>query len=255
VSDATAFPESDPRQALRTLIERGAGNSADAIMLRLLWLREDHPEAAVTTEVIRVERELVVMRASIVLGSAAAGSGIAAARIEDGDDWAGIVERTETIAISRALDTLGYVVRAAGQSAPEPMRDARQVEEEPASLQPVPQVILPSKPEPAPQSPSPQRERATSPHVDEAAPPVVNALRRANWRPGLAEPTPASFSGEENAHLAEYSWNTFWSRARSLGLTPARVTEALGRPANQMTPKEAVAGLIEAGVWPAPADE
>ncbi len=257
MSDANAFPESDPRQALRTLIERGAGNSADAIMLRLLWLRQDYPEAAVTTEVIRVENDLVVMRASIVLGSAAAGSGIAAARIEDGDDWAGTVERTETVAISRALDTLGYVVSATatGQSTPEPVRGAPRVEEEPASLQPVPHAISPSEPEPVPQSPPPQRERATSPHVDEAAPPVVNALRRANRRPGPTAPTPAPSSGEEDVHLAEYSWNTFWSRARSLGLTPDKVTEALGRPANQMTPKDAVAGLVEAGVWPDPADE
>lgn len=254
MSDANASPESDPRQALRALIDRGAGNSADVIMLRLLWLRQEHPEAAVTTEVIRVEHDLVVMRASISLGNAAAGSGIAAARIEDGDDWAGIVERTETVAISRALDTLGYVVSAAATgrlSVPEPAGEAPRVEEEPAPSAPVP----PPEPEPASPSTPSQRERAASPRVDEAAPPVVNALRRANRRPGPSTPTPSPASAEEDAHLAEYSWNTFWSRARGLGLTPEKVTEALGRPANQMTPKEAVAGLVEAGVWPDPVEE
>lgn len=249
MSDANAFPESDPRQALGALVERGAGNSADAIMLRLLWLRQDHPEAAVTTEVIRVERDLVVMRASISLANAAAGSGIAAARIEDGDNWAGVVERTETVAISRALDTLGYVVSAATRqqsSVLPPRPESRRMEEEPDDPKPVDQGAPPAEPEPGP----PGRERAASSRVDETAPPVVNALRRANRRP--ATPTPASSptSAEDDAHLAEYSWNTFWSRARGLGLTPEKVTEALGRPANQMTPKEAVSGLIEAGVWP-----
>jgi hypothetical protein len=84
---------------------------------------------------------------------------------------------------------------------------------------------------------------------------VVNALRRAN-RP--AEPrrvSPEPGPAEDDPHLEEYSWNTFWSRARELGLTPDKVKEALGRPANQMSPKEAVAGLIEAGAWPPPDGE
>lgn len=246
MSDANAFPESDPRQALGTLVEHGAGNSADAIMLRLLWLRQDHPEAAVTTEVIRVERDLVVMRASISLANAAAGSGIAAARIEDEDDWAGVVERTETVAISRALDTLGYVVSAVTrqQASALPRPESRRMEEEPDASPPAGLVASAADPESGPPAP----ERAASSRVDETAPPVVNALRRANRRP--ATPTASPATGEDDAHLAEYSWNTFWSRARGLGLTPEKVTEALGRPANQMTPKEAVAGLIKAGVWP-----
>lgn len=261
MSDANAFVEPDPRQALRALIERGAGNSAQAIMLRLLWLRREHPEAAVTTEAVRVEDDAVVMRATILLRSGAAGSGIAAARVAHGDDWADIVERTETVAISRALDTLGYVVGTVTERSPvsEPVREVPRPEAptpEPRPQAPpvqAPPAVQPPGPEPAAQG----RERFAPPaRVDEAAPPVVSALRRANRRPAVPEGAPAAPAAvEDDAHLAEYSWNTFWSRARELGLTPAKVTEVLGRPANQMSPKEAVSGLVEAGVWPGPDGE
>ena len=259
MSDPNPPHEDDPREMLRVLVERGAGNSADAIMLRLLWLRQEHPQAAVTTDVAHLEGGRVVMHAAISLPHGAAGSGIAAAQVEDGDDWADIVERTETIAISRALDTLGYVLRAATAaaiptatqppSAPESVREIRQ--EEPApSRKPAP-----SAPAPVPaQEPSLPPQRVVPPRMDETAPSVVNALRRAN-RPAVSPPSsvdPAPALAEDDAHLEEYSWNTFWSRARAFGLNPDKVTEALGHPAHEVTPKEAVAGLIDAGVWPAP---
>lgn len=255
MSDPSRSQETDPREMLRALVERGEGNSANAIMLRLLWMRQEHPEAAVTTEAVQIVPEHVVMRAAISLQGGAAGSGIAAARVEEGDDWAEVVERTETIAISRALDTLGYVLRAATAATaevepvePAPVREASHAEAAP------PQATPPSPPRHAP--PSAPR-RAVPPRMDETAPSVVNALRRAN-RPAVspaASGEPVPVQEDDDAHLEEYSWNTFWSRAREMGLTPDKVTAALGRPASQMTPKEAVAGLIDAGVWPQPDDE
>jgi hypothetical protein len=235
---------------LRALVERGAGNSADAIMLRLLWLRQEHPQAAVTTDAMHIGNDRVVLHAVIALPEGAAGSGIAAARVDEGDDWADVVERTETIAISRALDTLGYVLRAATVDAPAPVREPiREVRRDEPAAPPVTTAPAPAR---EPSAPAPQRP--APPRMDESAPSVVNALRRANRapeaRPTTAGPTPAA--SEDDAHLEEYSWNTFWSRARELGLTPDKVTEALGRPANQMTPKEAVSGLIAAGAWPQP---
>lgn len=266
----------DLREALQALVERGQGASAEAVMLRLLALRQEHPDAVVETRPIRVDDGNVVIQASVSVPGGGAGSGIAAAVVTDGDAWAEVVERTETTAIARALDTLGHVLRvpasdraATGDTPTEPEAPAGPTA---AANAPSPE---PER-EPEPEVAEPPRERF-APRMAESAPPVVNALRRANRRPqeireeapapqqGPPQPTPpaparpataapAAAQGDD-AHLEEYSWNAFWTRARSLGLTPDKVTELLGRPANQMTPRDAVAGLVEAGAWPTPADE
>lgn len=240
MSDASIHTDSDPRQALHALIERGEGVSATATMLRVLLLRDMHPEARITTELARIDNEMVVVRALITLGNGATGSGIAAIRPDSEADWAADVEQTETNAIARALDILGYPLRVAAQETDR---------SHPA-------------PPPAPQRPqeqtAPVRERAYEPPMNESAPKVVEAVRRANQRPSAATPAHAAAptaTPEPDPNLAEFSWNAFWMKARSLGLTPDVVTQKLGRPANQMSPREAVAGLIEAGAWPNPDDE
>lgn len=253
--DPTATPESNPMDLLRGMIARGAGNTPDAIMLRLLWLRREHPEAKVLTEALHIAADRVVMRATIALPGGATGSGIAAATIKADADWAARVEGAETVAISRALDTLGYVLRAAGEQ-------TLPTEETPAqhrSPRPTPEPASEPQaaPEPEPEPASSRREPETSPlqrpqpaRVQETAPTVVNALRRAR-RPQAPESDAAdSAIAQDDAHLEEYSWSSFWSRARDLGMNPNRVTEILGRPANSMTPREAIEGLVAAGAWP-----
>lgn len=246
MSEPIATPESEPMELLRGMIARGAGNTPDAIMLRLLWLRQEHPAAKVTTEALHIADDRVVMRATIALPGGGAGSGIAAATITGDDDWAARVEGAETIAISRALDTLGYVLRAAATPAPTPTPHQQE-----------PPAVSTPEPEPETERPSPVVEQEPAPapprepaRVQEAAPPVVNALRRAR-RPQAPEPSaPEPDAGEDDVHLEEYSWNAFWTRARELGLSPNRVTEILGRQANSTTPREAIEDLIAAGVWP-----
>jgi hypothetical protein len=258
-------PGTDLRDALQALVERGQGASAEAVMLRLLALRQSHPDARVDTEPVRVDDGHVVIRASVVLPAGGTGSGIAAAQVGGTEAWAEVVERTETTAIARALDTLGYVLQVPAGKRPPAQPPAATPEPEPVPEETAAPV------EPA-ATPEPPRERF-APRVAENAPPVVNALRRANRRPqeiqegppvppgmataaapqeAAARPAAVAPPGGDDAHLEEYSWNAFWTRARSLGLTPDRVTELLGRPANQMTPRDAVAGLVEAGAWPTP---
>jgi len=248
VSESTVSQKSDPRELLRAMIDRGAGNSAEAIMLRLLWMRQDHPAAVVVTDGLHIASDRVVIRASISLPNGAAGSGIAAASMEDGEDWAEKVERTETIAISRALDTLGYVLRATATRTPEVAKPAPASPERPVAT-PSPTPVESPASRNAPPAVPPVTRPST--RIDESAPSVVNALRRANRSPSSVPPAPAGppVANEEDAHLEEYSWNSFWARARELGLTPDKVTEILGQPAPQMTPMEAVAKLTEAGAW------
>jgi hypothetical protein len=226
--------QADPRQALRALIERGEGFSASATMLRLLWMRQDHPSATVNTEPVFLTETSVVVRATITIQGGPGGSGLSAATVDDRDLWAEAVERAETDAISRALDTLGYVLERAGEDAPSPT-----VRTSPTPVPPQggPRSMPPVQPRPTPIQ-----------RTEESAPPVVNALRRAQSRP-QAVPPPAEAPKEDDAHLPEYSWTGFWNAAKAFGLDAKRVEEILGRPAHQSSPKEAVEALQAAGAW------
>lgn len=50
-------------------------------------------------------------------------------------------------------------------------------------------------------------------------------------------------------HLPEYSWTSFWQVAHARNLTREQVEQALGRPVQQATPKDAVEALQAAGMW------
>lgn len=244
----------DPRQALRALIERGEGTSASATMLRLLWLRQDHHAATVVTETAHLTETAVVIRATITIPGGGGGSGLAAATVDDPSEWAEAVERAETNAISRALDTLGYVLERASAvqapsqrpAAPAPQPQAQQAPQAMPQGQSGPRSMPPAQSRPTPI----QRQ-------EESAPPVVNALRRAqSARPQAVPPPPATPAAQDDdAHLPEYSWTGFWNAARGYGLDAKKVEEILGRPANQSTPKEAVEDLRAAGAWGAPPED
>ena len=253
----------DPRQALRALIERGEGTSASATMLRLLWLRQDHHAATVVTETAHLTETAVVIRAMITIPGGGGGSGLAAATVDEPSAWAEAVERAETNAISRALDTLGYVLERAS-AAPSPRQASVQPQPQPQPQQQPP--MQPQQPQQAPQQipqgqPGPRSMPPAQPRPtpiqrqDESAPPVVNALRRAQTRPQAVPPPQPEVAQEDDAHLPEYSWTGFWNAARGFGLDAKKVEEILGRPANQSSPKEAVEALRAAGAWgPAPED-
>jgi hypothetical protein len=244
----------DPRQALRALIERGEGTSASATMLRLLWLRQDHHAATVVTETAHLTETAVVIRATITVPGGGGGSGLAAATVDDPSEWADAVERAETNAISRALDTLGYVLERASVSTPPVQRQAApQPQPQPAQPQPPSQV---PQGQTGPRSMPPAQSRPTPiQRQDDSAPPVVNALRRAQTRPQAVPPPQPDAAPDDDAHLPEYSWTGFWNTARSFGLDAKKVEQLLGRPANQSSPKEAVEALRAAGAWgPAPED-
>jgi hypothetical protein len=229
-------------------------------MLRLMWLRRDHPEAAVSTEAVEIEDNLIVIRAAISLGNGAAGSGLSATHLADEQEWPAAVERTETTAIARALDTLGYLLEASMAREPEttaPQPRPQRPEPEPARLQAVPTQQEPG-PTPA-SSPGSQPAPATTapePRESGPTPPIVDALRRANRRPVTPvppAPTPITGPGtsapaEDEDHLEDYSWTAFWSRARALGLDKSAIETRLGRSTQGMSPLELRIALEESGV-------
>jgi hypothetical protein len=72
---------------------------------RLLWLRTEHPEAVISTELVKHETGLALFRARVALpeGGEATGWGS-----ETSSDFSEYIEAAETKALGRALAALGY---------------------------------------------------------------------------------------------------------------------------------------------------
>lgn len=109
-----------PPDGLQTVRLRGDVEYL-GVAQRLVWLRRDHPDATIETEVIRLDDETAVFRARVTIpgGGSATGHGS-----ETASDFTDYIEKAETRALGRALHALGYDLlepgrqRAANRSAP-----------------------------------------------------------------------------------------------------------------------------------------
>ena len=92
---------------------------------RLLWLRTEHPDAVIETELVKHGAGLALFRARVTIpgGGIATGWGI-----ETADDFGDFIEKAETKALGRALAALGYGTQFCedfdftAETAPEPQR-------------------------------------------------------------------------------------------------------------------------------------
>lgn len=253
--------------ALRQLHARREGDSPRATMLRVLWLRSDHADARIATELTHLRDDLVVFHAVVTLANGSAASGYAAEPLATDDEAAPTIERCETRAIGRALDILGYIISATGDS-PETSAVGTSTAEAP----PGPEAADPSPPDVA--------EPATPRH---SPPMVVNALRNVTLRargaetlrdPGIdrdtgeivgpveapAEPATSPPSSERDADtpegesdddlaLEDYSWTHFWKWARTHELsTKAQVEKRLGHSIDGRTPADVRIELQKLGI-------
>src|SRR2546423_6428714 len=75
---------------------------------RLIWLREEHPDAAIATEMVHLDLELqlAVFRAQVTVPNRGSATGYGSET--ERDFPAGWVEKAETKAIGRALAALGF---------------------------------------------------------------------------------------------------------------------------------------------------
>lgn len=91
----------DPGKYLRKL---GSGEYLE-VKWRLLWLRTEHPEAIVTTELVDHREGFALFRAQVSIpgGGSATGWGS-----ETSQDFSDYIEKAETKALGRALAALGY---------------------------------------------------------------------------------------------------------------------------------------------------
>ena len=72
---------------------------------RLLWLRTEHPDAIIETELIKQETDMALFRARVTIPAAGVATGWGS---ETADDFRDYIEKAETKALGRALAALGY---------------------------------------------------------------------------------------------------------------------------------------------------
>lgn len=72
---------------------------------RLLWLRTEHPDAVIETELVKHGAGLALFRARVAVPGAGVATGWGS---ETADDFEDFIEKAETKALGRALAALGY---------------------------------------------------------------------------------------------------------------------------------------------------
>lgn len=95
----------DPRPHLRQLAN---GAPHLDVKWRLHWLRTEHADAQIDTNLVSVEGDVVICRASVRLPNGGSASAHGAASRSGGASMADLIERAESRALGRALATLGY---------------------------------------------------------------------------------------------------------------------------------------------------
>jgi len=197
---------------------------AEAVIARLRTLREEHPDAQVTTELVRLDETVALVRAAIVLPNGGSASGFGSA----GSGGHDAVEDAETRALNRALTVLGYAPVA------QTTRDVP-AEEPPQPAQPVPPAQPARETTVEPSEPAAREE----PPAREPAPARAAARQEpAGAATSSARPTPAT-ELDDDPPLADYSWTEFWKWARSLGFgNKQMVEELIGQSISNLNPAQ-----------------
>lgn len=206
---STDSSETDPVEAGRTV----------SGWLRVL--RDDHPDAEIVTELVRLDPELVVMRAELVIPGGGRASGYGA--VSGGSPVA--IETAESRALLRALNAMGY----------------GEAQEHPPVIAPDP-LTRPARTV----SPAPQPVSAATP-VDDAEPAGHAPGNDAVPQPRTAERTPAravdtepvTHDPDADPPLEDYSWTAFWNWARGLGYqNKIEVEKVLDQSITSLSPAE-----------------
>ncbi len=91
----------DPGRYLRKL---GSGEYLE-VKWRLLWLRTEHPEAVISTELVEHRDGFALFRAQVTIPGSGSATGWGSETSQDFSDY---IEKAETKALGRALAALGY---------------------------------------------------------------------------------------------------------------------------------------------------
>lgn len=91
----------EPARYLRKL----AGRDYLEVKWRLLWLRTEHPDAVMETEMVRLDDGFALFRARVAIPGGGESTGWGSETRQDFFDY---IEKAETKALGRALAALGY---------------------------------------------------------------------------------------------------------------------------------------------------
>lgn len=208
----------DPTPYIRQLRGRGGGEYLD-VKWRLLWLRKEHPDAEIVTELVRHDAQMAIFKATVTLPTGGKATGYGS---ETASDFPDFLEKAETKAIGRALNALGYGAQFGDAARAEEREPDRGVRAAPSPAPPRPVALPRQEREPAPR-PEPKQEPQPEPQP------------AANQELAAEAPSPAARDPE----LVEYSWSAFWPWARERGLNGPREIEILiGQPVAGLSPAE-----------------
>lgn len=212
----------DPTPYIRQLRGRGGGSDYLDVKWRLLWLRKEHPDAEIVTELVQHDPQMAIFKATVTVPTGGKATGYGS---ETASDFPDFIEKAETKAIGRALNALGYGAQFGDPArsedpAPSPVRERRA---QPPAPMPRP-VPLPQRGERLEPRPVPQPELASPPSAAADA------------------PSPAASDPE----LVDYSWSAFWPWARERGINgPREIENLIGQQVAGLSPAE-LRGLIVA---------
>ena len=197
----------DPTPYLRQLRGRGGGGEYLDVKWRLLWLRKEHPDAEIITDLVQHDGQMAIFKATVTLPTGGRATGYGS---ETASDFPDFIEKAETKAIGRALNALGYGAQF-GERGDEPAPD-RPLDR---AAPPPAQRPVPLRREQRPEPPTERPASLTTPPAD--------------------TPSPAASDPE----LVDYSWSAFWPWARERGLNGPREIEILiGQQVAGLSPAE-----------------
>ena len=75
------------------------------VQWRLVWLRSEHPNASLVTELVERQGNFAIFKATVSIPEGGSATGYGS---EDVDDFGDFIEKAETKAIGRALAALGF---------------------------------------------------------------------------------------------------------------------------------------------------
>ncbi|MCO5178044.1 MAG: hypothetical protein M9890_13890 [Thermomicrobiales bacterium] len=246
----------NPREHLRQLED---GSPYLDVKWRIHWLRSEHPEAEIETELLTLDDEYAVCKAVVRIPQRGAASGHARSASSQTPAY---IETAETRAIGRALAALGYGTEFVEADVP----GNRAAEPEPATIPSA--QIAPVRTDEPEEASAEVSEPTQMRSLRESEPPRERSRReqspreqsqREQQRPRavpqpeqtvaqIAEdlPTPMLRGSDLRARdsaargdPADVSWTRFWQWAKGRGYRDAQhLKDLLGIDVNALTPSE-----------------
>ena len=206
----------DPTPFIRQLRGRGGGADYLDVKWRLLWLRKEHPDAEIVTELVQHDPQMAIFKATVTVPTGGKATGYGS---ETASDFPDFIEKAETKAIGRALNALGYGAQFGEFQRP----DDPALERAPTHG--------------SGEHPAPAATPITLPRRDETPQKHSEArIERPDVMPPAApSPSPATTDPE----LVDYSWSAFWPWARERGLNgPKEIENLIGQQVAGLSPAD-----------------